>query len=132
MNLFPEMAISGSGLNVERSRLEVIAKNIANINTTKTETGEAFRRQLVQVMEDQDENGVQGGALVTGITQDPSPFHMVFEPGHPDANAEGYVAKPNVDVMMEMVDMMGASRGYEANVTVLQSSKEMARAAMDL
>jgi len=135
MNLFPEMLISGSGLAVERTRLEVIARNIANVNTTKTAGGEAFRRQLVQVMEareTEDGDGLAAGALVTGVTQDMSPFRMVYEPAHPDANHDGYVAKPNVDVMMEMVDLMGATRSYEANVTVLQSAKEMIRAALEL
>jgi len=134
MSFFPEMLISGSGLTAERARLEVIARNIANVNTTRTENGGAFRRQLVEVMNaaPNEETGTLGGVQVAGVTEDPSPLRRVYEPSHPDANAEGYVEKPNVDIMLEMVDMLGATRAYEANVTALQSAKDMARRALDI
>jgi len=134
MSFFPEMLISGSGLTAERARLEVIARNIANVNTTRTENGGAFRRQLVEVVNaaPNEETGTLGGVQVAGVTEDPSPLRRVYEPSHPDANAEGYVEKPNVDIMLEMVDMLGATRAYEANVTALQSAKDMARRALDI
>jgi flagellar basal-body rod protein FlgC len=133
MNLFPEMNISGAGLAVERTRMQVIARNIANANTTKTENGGgAFRRQLVEVTEQADlGEGVPGPAVV-GLTEDPSPLQLVFDPHHPDANKAGYVAKPNVDVMTEMVDLMTASHSYEANVTVLQNAKDIAKLSLDI
>lgn len=133
MNFFPEMTISASGLTAERTRLEVIARNIANVNTTRAENGEVFRRQLVQVMSAQDVDSENvPGVVVTGVVADPSPLKMVYDPTHPDADAQGFVAKPNVDIMLEMVDMLGATRAYEANVTALQSSKEMARRALEI
>lgn len=134
MGFFPEMLVSGTGLSAERIRQEVIARNIANANTTRTETGGAFRRQLVSIMSVEGDGleGTPGGVRVAGITADPAPLRQVFEPGHPDANAEGYVEKPNVDIMLEMVDMLGATRAYEANVTALQSAKDMARRALEI
>lgn len=134
MNFFPEMSISASGLTAERTRLEVIARNIANVNTTHTASGGVFRRQLVELMsaEGNPETGNPGGVQVAGVTEDPSPLRMIYDPASPDADNEGYVAKPNVDLMLEMVDMLGATRSYEANVSAIQSAKDMARRALDI
>jgi flagellar basal-body rod protein FlgC len=133
MDFFPEMQISGSGLTAERARLEVIARNLANVNTTKTATGGVFRRQLVQlVSENPDPENGTPTVSVAGVVEDNSPLRQVYEPGSPDADANGYVAKPNVDVMLEMVDMLSATRAYEANVTVLQSAKEMIKHCLDI
>lgn len=134
MDMFPEMLISASGLTAERARMNVIANNIANVNTTKTADGSVFRRQLTELMSldaASSENGIPG-VRVTGVVQDPSPLKMVYDPRHPDANQEGFVAKPNVDLMMEMVDLMSATRAYEANVTALQSAKEMAKSVLNI
>jgi len=134
MNLFPEMMISATGLTAERLRMEIIAQNIANVNTTKTASGDVFRRQLLEVVAANGDNSPDGlkGVEILGIVEDPAPFKMVYDPSHPEANADGYVAKPNVDLMMEMVDLLSATRAYEANVTILQSAKEMARQAMNI
>jgi flagellar basal-body rod protein FlgC len=133
MDFFPEMQIAASGLNAERARLEVIAANIANVNTTQTANGEVFRRQLVQLTSTgSGEEGDLPAVNVAGVVTDPSPLHRVYEPSHPDADAQGFVAKPNVDVMLEMVDMLGATRSYQANVTAIQSSKEMIRHALEI
>jgi flagellar basal-body rod protein FlgC len=133
MNFFPEMQISASGLNAERTRLEVIARNIANVNTTKTTDGGVFRRQLVELVSNNEpEDGELPTVAVAGVVTDPSPLRQVYDPSHPDADAKGYVAKPNVDVMLEMVDLLGATRAYQANITALQSTKEMIRRAIDI
>ncbi len=133
MNFFPEMGISASGLNAERIRQEVIARNIANVNTTKTSDGGVFRRQLVElVSEGNGEDGELPAVSIAGIVSDPSPLKQVYDPSHPDADDKGFVAKPNVDVMMEMVDMLGATRAYQANVTALQSAKDMIRRALEI
>jgi flagellar basal-body rod protein FlgC len=132
MDLFPEMSISASGLTAERVRLETIARNIANTNTTRTSSGEVFRRQLVTLMSQEGDEETPGGVQVAGIVEDPAPLRMVYQPGHPDANGEGMVAMPNVDLMYEMVDLLGASRSYEANLTVLQNTREMIRMALDI
>jgi flagellar basal-body rod protein FlgC len=132
MEIFPGMLISASGLTAERTRMNVIANNIANVNTTKTADGSVFRRKLVELMSvdaDRSPDGVPG-VQVQGIVEDPAPFKMSYEPNHPDANAQGYVTRPNVDIMMEMVDLISASRSYEANVTVLENAKNMVKNAL--
>jgi flagellar basal-body rod protein FlgC len=134
MNFFPELTVSASGLSAERARLEVIARNIANVNTNQTAAGGVFRRQLVELMSApaDPEAGDPGGVQVAGVREDQSPLRMVYDPSSPDANDDGYVAKPNVDLMLEMVDMLGATRAYEANVSAIQSAKDMVRKALEL
>lgn len=134
MSFFPEMSVSATGLAAERARLEVIAQNIANANTTKTANGTAFRRQLVELVSAPDMENEEGltGVEVAGVVEDPSPLPQVYDPTHPDADAQGLVTRPNVNLMLEMVDMLSATRAYEANVTAIQSAKDMARTAMDI
>lgn len=133
MDFFPEMQIAASGLNAERARLEIIAGNIANVNTTKTAGGDVFRRQLVQLVSaGSGEDGELPGVNVAGVVSDPSPLHQIYDPANPEADDKGFVAKPNVDVMLEMVDMLGATRSYQANVTAIQSAKEMIRHALEI
>jgi flagellar basal-body rod protein FlgC len=133
MEFFPEMQISASGLNAERTRLEVIARNIANVNTTHGPDGEVFRRQLVELVSaGGGEDGAMPAVAVAGVVPDPSPLKQIYDPAHPDADEQGFVSKPNVDVMMEMVDMLGATRAYQANVTVLQNAKDMIRRALEI
>jgi len=145
MDFMRSIAISGSALTAERLRLDVIANNIANANTTRTAQGGPYRRQTVvfaprgeQVqwmfpgMEAQG-GGFKGrGVRVVGIAQDSSPFKRMYNPGHPDADASGYVSLPNVNTVTEMVDLMAATRAYEANVAVIGASRQMAARALEM
>lgn len=146
MGFYNSIEISASGLSAERLQMDVIANNIANVNTTHTPQGGAFKRQLVVFGEkpdtsagqaegslngDQAGNG-QAGVQAIGIVSDPSPDKLVFDPSNPDADARGYVHMPNIEVVKEMVDMMAASRAYEANVTAIQEARNMGNAALGL
>ncbi len=138
MNLFRSIETSASALTAERLRLDVIAENIANANTTSTAEGGPYRRKVVQffprmsVRAPGDPAAVGTGVRVAGIARDPSPFKLRYDPGHPDADAQGYVAMPNVDVVKEMVDMITATRSYEANVTAMNAAKTMFLRALDI
>ena len=144
MNLFNSMAISGSALTAGRLRLDLIANNLANVNTTRTAQGGPYRRQMA-VFAPRGEQvqwmfpGVESnpsfrgkGVRVVSIVQDGAEFKSVYEPGHPDADASGYVAYPNVNVVTEMVDLMAATRAYEANVAAITAAKSMAQSALDI
>ena len=137
--MFSSFNTSASGLTAQRLRMDIISDNIANVNTTRTDDGGPYRRKVpvFEAKEDsfastlhnkmgKDSRNVNGGVRVRKIAEDPSPFRMVHNPQHPDANQKGYVAKPNVNITTEMVDMIDASRAYEANVTALNTSKKMA------
>jgi flagellar basal-body rod protein FlgC len=149
MGFYNSVEISASGLSAERLAMDVIANNIANANTTHTPGGGAFKRQLVVFAQkpggpdgaaggdtgDFDPaaaNGGQGGVEVMGIVQDQTPDRLVFDPSNPDADARGYVHFPNISVVKEMVDMMAASRAYEANVSAMQEARNMSNAALNL
>jgi flagellar basal-body rod protein FlgC len=119
--------ISGSALSAQRQRMDIIAQNIANAETTRTPQGGPYRRQQVVFALDD-----QGGVEVTQVVEDPRPPRLVYQPGHPDADAAGYVALPNVNLVEEMVDMISAMRSYEANVTAVNAAKTMAQRALDL
>jgi flagellar basal-body rod protein FlgC len=133
---FDDMLVSGnisaSGMSAERMRMEVIANNVANALTTRTPGGGAFRRQEVlfeAILRDQTAAGgnpatMFGGVQVTGVEDDPSEQPRVHDPGHPDADSDGFVTMPNVFLPVEMVNLMTASRGYEANLKVLQTLRE--------
>lgn len=142
--MFGSFDISSSGMTAQRIRMDIISDNIANVNTTRTEDGGTYRRKL-PVFQEKDvssfrellnvklgKSSSDEGVKVTSITEDTSPFKMIYNPGHPDANEEGYVTMPNVDITSEMVDMISASRAYEANVTVLNTSKNMAMKALEI
>jgi flagellar basal-body rod protein FlgC len=141
--LNPTFAIAASALRAERMRLDVIASNLANANTTRTEAGGPYRRRHV-VFETEPIGGfaetiaalgtadTRRGVEVTAVVDDPTPPRLVFDPGHPDANAEGYVAYPNVNPVLEMVDLMAATRAYEANVQVVNATKRMAESALSI
>ncbi|MCL6626446.1 flagellar basal body rod protein FlgC [Alicyclobacillus shizuokensis] len=142
MSWLGDLAISASGLTAERLRMDVIANNIANANTTRTPTGGPYRREMVvlapRTNSFQDalsaaQSGTESdaGVQVVGIVQDPSPFRVVYDPGNPDA-VNGYVQMPNVDVSTEMVDMVSAARAYQANVTAFDAAKQMETAAISL
>lgn len=145
MSMFGGIDTSASGLTAERLRMDVISNNIANANTTRTAEGGAYRRRVV-VFEPRDGNESSfaktfskelasqagQGVKAMGIVTDDTPMRMVYEPGHPDANQDGYVEMPNLNIVSEMVDMITASRAYEANVTALNSAKSMAMKALDI
>lgn len=135
MRVFSALDISASGLYAERTRMDVIANNLANANSTRTPEGGPFRRQLVvlsgtEVTDAGDLTDL--GVSVKGVVDDISPFPLVYDPGHPDANADGYVAMPNVNVVEEMVDMITALRAYEANVTAIDTNRNMVRSSLDI
>ncbi|MDI7248260.1 MAG: flagellar basal body rod protein FlgC [Bacillota bacterium] len=140
MGIFSSFRISATGLAAERLRMDVIANNIANVNTTRTEDGRPYRRRQVvfQALTARPSRGPGAseapgqGVAVAAIVEDPSPPRMVYDPGHPDADARGYVAMPNVDAVRELVDMISATRAYEANVTALDAAKTMAMRALDI
>lgn len=135
-SLFSAMQISASGMSAERTRMNIIASNIANARVTRTPGGGPYRRKEVifaTVLENEQENGPNSkGVEVVGIFPDPSPFKMVYNPSHPDANANGFVAMPNVDIAVEMIDMISSTRSYEANVTAFKSAENMIRKALEI
>jgi flagellar basal-body rod protein FlgC len=141
---YSALEISASGLSAERLAMDVIANNIANANTTRTPQGGAFKRQLVVFAQkpgavDQSGDDPFGGSLdptqpvkadvegvqALGIVDDPTPDRLEFDPGNPDADARGYVHYPNVEIVKEMVDLMAASRAYQANVAAIQANRQM-------
>lgn len=144
MSIFKSMNISATGLTAERLRMDVISENISSANVTRTLAGTPYRRKMV-VFEAQEQDtfknmldqarGVNtpgNGVEVAGIVEDGSDFKRLYNPEHPDADDEGYVLMPNVDVVTEMINLMTASRAYEANVTALNSSKSMAMKALEI
>jgi flagellar basal-body rod protein FlgC len=146
MGMFDAFDISASALTAERMRMDVTAENLANAQTTRTANGGPYRRKEVVLQEVEQGGGFAGslraamgagsgrpgGVEVAGIAEDATPNKMVYDPGHPDADANGYVSMPNVDSVTEMVDLISASRAYEANVTALQSAKTMFSKTLDL
>lgn len=154
MGLFDAIDIAGSGLSAERVRMDVTSENLANAQTTRTASGGPYQRQEVELQQvgsssfssalagaiegeggEEDggglmpastgEGGPAGGVEVAGIVSDQSPGQLVYNPGSPEANAQGYVRMPNVDTVTEMTDLISESRAYEADVTAMQTSKSM-------
>jgi flagellar basal-body rod protein FlgC len=134
MSFFGGLEISASGLTAERLRMDVTAENLANAQTTRGANGQPYRRKEVVLQETPGSFGATlsramktdgGGVQVAGIVEDQTPLKRIYDPGHPDADAQGYVSMPNVDTVTEMVDLIGASRAYEANVTAMQAAKQM-------
>jgi flagellar basal-body rod protein FlgC len=121
------LGVSASGMSRQQKFIEVIANNIANAETTRTADGGPYRREIAVA-------GIDPvtGAPITTVREDSSPGRTVYQPGHPDADAQGYVHYPNVDVASEMVDLMIARRMHDANATVFQSAKAMLRKAIDI
>jgi flagellar basal-body rod protein FlgC len=132
--------ISASGMTAERLRMEVIASNVANALSTRTSAGGPYRRQDVlfeAVMQDQLGTGAQTGPIfsgvrVSGVQDDPSELPRIHDPGHPDADSEGFVTMPNVFLPIEMVNLMTASRAYEANLKVLQTLRQQLEQTLTL
>jgi flagellar basal-body rod protein FlgC len=149
MSLFGSLDISAGALSTERLRMDVTAENLANAQSTRTANGGPYRRKEVVTEATGDGGfasalasagggaggsggGPDGGVRVAGIVEDQTPNRLVYDPGHPDANAQGYVSMPNVNPVTEMVDLISASRSYEANVTAMQTSKQMFTKTLDL
>lgn len=148
MGMFLGIDASASGMTAERLRMDVISNNIANANTTRTREGGAYHRRYVvfrprgnkidtasfeYFMHKAEERNKPGnGVRAVQIRADDSTGPLVYDPGHPDANADGYVERPNVNIVAEMVDMITASRGYEANATAINAAKSMATKALDI
>jgi flagellar basal-body rod protein FlgC len=149
MGLFDALNVSGSGLSAERLRMDVVAENLANAQTTKDASGQPYKRKEVVLQEiggggfgaqlagamgarTASTDSSVGGVQVAGIVQDSTAGKMVYDPGHPDANAQGYVQMPNVDPVTEMVDLITSSRSYESDVTAMQTAKQMFTKTLDL
>jgi flagellar basal-body rod protein FlgC len=145
MKLFDSLAISGSALLAERQRSEIIAANMANAETTHTEAGGPFKRrevvfqatgastfQFALASSGHQSGPAAGSVQVSDIVDDPTPPVMRYEPGHPDANKEGYVAYPAVNPAMEMVDLMGSVRAYQLNASAVAAAKQMIQQTIDI
>lgn len=144
MGLFQAFNISASGMTAERFRTDVIAENVANVNTTRTEDGTPYRRKLVTFEERQVtpfSNALAGtrqaalgnGVKVSQVTEDyETDYTMEYDPAHPDADQNGYVSYPNVNIVTEMTDLIDASRAYEANATAFDASKAIAQAGLQI
>jgi len=140
LGVFSALEVAASGLSAQRIRMNTIASNLANVRTTRTEQGGPFKR-LDPVFEARPLNGIDDTfstdpavslVEVSRVVEDRRPGVMVFEPGHPDANGQGYVEYPNVNAVEEMVNMITASRAYEAGVTSIESVKQMAHSALGI
>ncbi|AFK86785.1 MULTISPECIES: flagellar basal body rod protein FlgC [Thermoanaerobacterium] len=146
MGFLNSIDISATGLTAERLRMDVISQNIANVDTTRTSNGGPYRRKLVVLKEIDNQNSfndmlnaarnsssVGNGVEVVSIEEDnKTPFNRVYDPGNPDADSTGYVNYPNVNIVSEMVDMISATRAYEANVTAVNSTKSMIEKALEI
>ena len=144
MSLFKTMSISSSAFSAQRLRMDIIANNVANVETTRTETGGPFKRQVVKfrplVQNDFEAllASVRGdqllgeGVEVREVITDDTPGRKLFDPSHPDADTNGFVTYPNVDIIVEIADMMSATRSYEANVTVFNATKSMVLRSLDI
>jgi flagellar basal-body rod protein FlgC len=143
MSLFGGLEISASALTAERLRMDVVAENLANAQTTRGAGGNPYRRKEVVLQERASsfgaslsaamgDGGNSKGVEVAGVVEDQTPLKRIYDPGHPDADAEGYVSMPNVDTVTEMVDLIGAQRAYEANVTAMQAAKQMFARTLEL
>ena len=157
--IYNAMDISASGLSAQRRRMDAIASNIANVNTTRTAEGGPYRRKITTFEENKDTNSFAKlldnekmdlkttdnshlipedytlskdslSGVKAEVNEDNTEAKMIYDPTHPDANEDGYVAMPNINIVSEMVDMMSASRSYEANVTALNAAKGMIKNAL--
>ena len=143
MDFFDAIHASSSGLSAQRLRMNLISGNLANVNTTRTREGGPFRRKEAifaarpleesfnKILADRQKKQLSI-VKVSRVIEDSNPPVMKYDPQHPDADEKGYVAMPNINVMEEMVNMISATRGYEANVTALKAAKEMASRALEI
>ena len=143
MDFFNSIQTSSSGLSAQRLRMNLISGNLANANTTRTQQGGPYRRKEAifaaqsinstfnKILTDRQKSQLVG-VKVDRIYEDPNPPMMKYQPSHPDANDKGYVAMPNINPLEEMVNMISATRGFEANVTAIKAAKEMALKALEI
>jgi len=142
MNFLDSLSISSTGLHAQRVRMNLISSNMANVNTTRTESGEPYKRKDVvfetvqtasfeQILDDRLDK-TAGGVQVAEIVEDTNPFLQKFDPQHPDADENGYVRLPNINIVEEMVNMISASRSFQANATAVKTTKEMASMALEI
>ncbi|HUN77618.1 MAG TPA: flagellar basal body rod protein FlgC [Solirubrobacteraceae bacterium] len=148
MGLFEAIDIAGSGLSAERVRMDVTSENLANAQTTRTASGQPYQRQEVELeqagtpaqfsaqlagqMSAAGEGPSAGGVQVAGIVADKTPDQLVYDPGNPEANSQGYVRMPNVNTVSEMTDLITESRSYQSDVTAMQTAKSMFTATLGL
>ncbi len=150
MSLMGSLNVSASGMSAQRTRMDIISQNIANVNTTRDENGDVYRRQTVVFAEKNDSNfesiltamrtgisrksdGLGDGVKITGIAEDHvTPMKMVYDPAHPDADEDGYVTMPNVNTVTEMTNLIDATRSFEANVTAFNATKNMALKGLEI
>jgi flagellar basal-body rod protein FlgC len=144
MGLFQSFNISASGMTAERFRTDIIAENIANVNTTSTESGGPYRRKIVtfaerdvtsfsQMYSASKNKAIGNGVKVTSVTEDTeTDFVMEYDPSNPDADENGYVSYPNVNTVTEMTNLIDATRAYEANATAFDSAKSMAQTGLQI
>lgn len=139
MSLERAMAIGASGLTAQRIRMEVVTSNMTNASTTRTEEGGPYRRMRPIFVAQGVDDGIApnlgprlAGVRVLSVVGDPTPFPLRHEPGHPDADERGFVAYPNVDPVREMVDMLSATRSYEAQVTLVRGLRQMTQSALQI
>lgn len=144
MGYFTSLDVSASGMSAQRMRMDLISQNIANANTTRTQDGTPYRRQVLVLGTNESVgfskylsassggNFGDGKVKIQGVREDMSELKRVYEPDNPEADEDGYVTMPNVDIVTEMVDMISASRSYEANVTASTASKNMAMQALNI
>ena len=143
MNFLDALRISSSGLTAQRLRMNLISSNLANINTTRTSQGGPYKkkdavfaaqtdRQSFRNMLKSQMTGKSSEVRIAGIIDDPRPPQLKYDPQHPDADKNGYVAMPNINLIEEMVNMMSATRSYEANVTAVKATKNMALKALEI
>jgi flagellar basal-body rod protein FlgC len=136
-SMFGALGISASGMAAERLRMDVTSDNLANADSTKGADGQPYQRQEVVLQAGGQSfsdvlGGVQAGVQATGIVSDPSPGREVYDPSHPDANAQGYVTLPNVNTVTEMTDLITESRSYEANVQAMNTAKQLYLKTLDV
>ena len=144
MNLLSALQIAASGLTAQRQRVEVISSNLANSDTTRTEQGGPYRRKdlvfttesmqgsFQTILGDALDNEAGKGVRVAGIYEDDSPFIRRYEPGHPDADADGYVLMPNISPVEEMVNLISATRSFESNTPAVSAIKELAQKSLEI
>jgi flagellar basal-body rod protein FlgC len=135
--MFDVLDIGATGLTAQRTRMDITANNVLNMNTTRAQRGpdgtwEPYRRRLAVLQTGSPQDPSKPGVHVAKIARDPSPFQTRYEPWNPDADASGNVKYPNVDLSYEMVNMIEASRAYEANITMMETTKAMLNATMRL
>lgn len=132
MNVLSGIEITASALNAEKLRLDVVSENIANAHTTRGTDGQPYQRKLVSFESALETNGEAHGVRVAGVATDSRPGALVHNPNHPHADASGMVRMPNVNVAHEMVDLITATRAYEANLAVVRNARQMAQQALTI